>query len=223
MGEHLLPLDVPRIEDALRSFPTESGLGWDCFHLRAWLRLGITALTSLVLFFTLVEKAGRWPLAIGHVMIALLAKATGGFRPIGLFPSLVRIWMRARLPDATAWQALWNRPWLYAGPGRGADVAAWKQAARAESAAAFGLDYAAALLDLVKAFERVPHDLLVRRASSLRYNLYLLRVSTSAYLLARTVQVRGVCAKPVFAIRGITAGSGHATIELRVLLARMWD
>eukprot|EP00972_Heterocapsa_arctica_P044949 6633659-Heterocapsa_arctica.AAC.1 len=66
-------------------------------HPRAWLRLGDAVLTSLLHFFVLVEATGRWPAAIGHVMIVLLAKAAGGFRPIGLFPSVVRIWMRVRL------------------------------------------------------------------------------------------------------------------------------
>ena len=36
-------------------------------------------------------------------------------------------------------------------------VAAWKQAARAELAATLGTSYGQVLLDLVKAFERIPH------------------------------------------------------------------
>ena len=62
--------------------------------------LGDAALESLLHMFALVELAGRWPATIGHVMVVLLAKAAGGFRPIGLFPSVARIWMRIRLADA---------------------------------------------------------------------------------------------------------------------------
>ena len=52
-----------------------------------------------------------------------------------------------------------TRSWIYAGVGKGADIAAWKQAARAElaSTAKWKAGYAQALLDLVTAFERVPH------------------------------------------------------------------
>ena len=54
-----------------------------------------------------------------------------------------------------------HRPYLYAGKGMGADVAAWKQAARAELAATMNksVGYAVTLLGLVKAFERVPHHI----------------------------------------------------------------
>ena len=113
-------------------------------------------MSSLVELLGLVERVGRWPRNVGHVLVVLLAKPAGGFRPIGLFPSIVRVWMRIRLADAVVWQSAYDRPWLYAGAGKGAEVAAWRQAARAEQAAARGWDYAAVLLDLVKAFERVP-------------------------------------------------------------------
>ena len=40
--------------------------------------------------------------------------------------------MRIRLADAMVWQSMYERPWLYASSGRGADIAAWKQAIRSE-------------------------------------------------------------------------------------------
>ena len=191
LGDALPPLDEKRLIGAMRSFPAGTGLGWDRMHPRAWLRFGSAALHSLLHLFMLVEREGRWPDAIGHVIIVLLAKATGGFRPIGLFPSMVRVWMRIRLADAVVWQSLHDRSWLYASAGKGADVAAWKQAARSEQAAARDWQYAAILLDLVKAFERVPHDVLIRQAAALGYNLHLLRVSLAGYRLPRTLLVQG--------------------------------
>ena len=66
-------------------------------------------------------------------------------------------------------------------------MAAWKQGARAELGESFGLNHGIVLLDLIKAFKRIPHDWLVRQAVRHGYNLYLLRLSLAAYLLARAV------------------------------------
>ena len=59
---------------------------------------------------------------------------------------------------ARAWQLANERPFFYASAGKGAIPAAWKQAAWAELAAtALGLHYAAVLLGIVKARERIPY------------------------------------------------------------------
>jgi len=223
MGDALPPLDVDRLCGALLSFPAATGLGWDKMHPRAWLRLGRAALLSLLHLFSLVEAAGRWPAAVGHVLVVLLAKAAGGFRPIGLFPSIIRVWMRIRLADAVVWQSLHERPWLFASAGKGAEVAAWRQAARSEQAASKDWHYGASLLDMIKAFERVPHDVLVTKAMEKGYSLFLLKASLAAYRLPRALVVQGVCSKLLVACRGVTAGAGHAVIELRLLLGDLWD
>eukprot|EP00973_Karenia_brevis_P027521 3796324-Karenia_brevis.AAC.1 len=151
-------------------------------------------------------------------MVILLPKPDGGRRPIGLFPTLIRVWMRMRLVVAQQWQVEHNRNFLYAGPSCGADVAAWKQAAFAEIAKSANMQYAAVLLDLVKAFDNVPFDWLVAQGVRHGYNLWLLRLSIAAYGLGRVLSIDGVCAEEVVATRGITAGSVLAVIELRVLL-----
>ena len=185
--------------------------------------MGEAVLQSLLNFVRGDRAAVRLACCHRHVIVVLHAKATGGFRPIGLFPSVVRIWMRVRLADTIPWQSMYERPWLYASAGKGAEVAAWKQAARSEHAVARGWAYAAILLHLVKAFERVPHDMPGRHAVALGYNLHLLKVFLSAYRLPRTLLLERVCSRLVVATRGITAGAGHAVVELRLLLSDFWD
>ena len=116
-----------------------------------------------------------------------------------------------------------QHPFLYAGKGMGADIAAWKQAARAELAttAQFKVGYAQALLDLVKAFDRIPHWLIVREAIALGYPLWFIRLPFQAYKLKRVIKVRDVVSKEVQAYRGITAGSGTATSEMRLVMIRI--
>ena len=169
------------------------------------------------------ERSGRWQDGVGLVIIVLIPKGDGTYRPIGLMPWLPRLWMRARRINATTWERVNDRSWIYAGTGKGADIAAWNQSARAEMAAIgrWKTGYAQALLDLVKAFERVPYWLLVREAVELGYPMWMLRLSIATYKLPRTLRVGAVYSKMIVAIRGITAGSGLATTEMRLCMLRI--
>ncbi len=61
------------------------------------------------------EATGKWPEAVAFVVVVLLPKPDGGFRPIALLRLLPRIWVRARREVATEWERLHKRPYLYAG------------------------------------------------------------------------------------------------------------
>ncbi len=169
------------------------------------------------------ELVGRWPEAVALVVVVLLPKPDGGRRPIGLLPLLPRVWMRARRDIAHLWERTCDRPFLYAGPARGAHVAAWRQAARAELAAAVNACYGQVLLDLVKAFERIPHARLVHEARRLKYPLWMLRLSIATYRLGRTLRLDGAWSMIVRATRGIVAGSGFATSEMRPVMIHIVD
>ncbi len=222
--EPLPPLTVDIMCDAAGTFPASTGLGWDKLHPKAVRRCGAAAVGALVRILVLAELVGGWPAAIGVTMICLLPKPEGGRRPIGLLPSVIRWWMRARLDIVRSWQAAHERPYFYAGPRKGAEVASWKQAARAELARASRfVDHATAMLDMVKAFERVPHQWLLRQGARYAYPLRVLRLSIAAYRLSRCITIDGCCSILMLAGRGITAGSVHATIELRMLLIEWLD
>ena len=196
----------------------------DDLHPRALLRLPDSLLLALLALLAACEHQGRWPRAVAIVIVALLPKPDGGRRPIGLFPWLPRVWMRIRRQVARDWELANPRPYLYAGVGKGANVAAWKQGARAELAQSLPhVLYGQALLDLVKAFERVPHHVLVREAIRLGYSLWILRLALAAYRLGRVIRVDGILSTVVYAARGITAGSGLATTEMRILLMHIVD
>ena len=80
-------------------------------------------------------------------------------------------------------------PSLFGGEGMGAQRAARQVAFRAEAAARDGLHYAQSLLDLVKAFERVHHWLLLREAIRLGYPVWKLRLSVATYRMPRMLRV----------------------------------
>ena len=130
--------------------------------------------------------------------------------------------MKARAGLVRQWEADNPNEALYGGAGKGAQRAAWVGAFHAENAKLTKQKHAQALIDLVKAFEMIPHQELINAAASREYPLKLLRLSLAAYWLDRAVGISGLFAECVRATRGITAGSGHATAKLRVLLIDMF-
>ena len=97
----------------------------------------------------------------------------------------------------------------------GAQRAAWLVALRAEYAAYDKLNLALALLDLVKAFETVPHRQLTEAAKERGYSGTLLRLSLAAYRLRRAVA--GVLGQRL-------AGSPeHHGVALTTMISRFID
>ena len=68
--------------------------------------------------------------------------------------------MRARAYVARAWEAAHALPCLFGGRGMGPQRAAWEAAFAAEMAGLRKQEHIQALLDLVKAFEMIPHGFL---------------------------------------------------------------
>lgn len=117
-----------------------------------------------VLCVMAAEVRGEWPQLAGWFVIVLLPKTDGGRRPIGLLPCLPRIWARTRRSIAAEWKKNNSREYLYVGTGKGSEVGAWRQVARAELAAFDYKSDARRLFDLVKACERIPHWVLSKEA-----------------------------------------------------------
>ena len=97
LGPELPSLAVDAFRAACRTFPNGVGLGWDKAHPKAIARCSDFAIRCLLQVLVMAEQCGRWPSDIGVILVVLLPKADGGRRPIGLFPTLIRVWMRARL------------------------------------------------------------------------------------------------------------------------------
>ena len=203
---------------AIDTFPVGTGKGDDNIGPRAYSRLSDAALLALIALLRACEACGCWGANAFVVLIVLLPKPDGGLRPIGLFPSMIRIWGRARADVARAWEAAHTMPQFYGGSGMGAQRAAWIASFQAETATADRRGHVAGLLDLVKAFERVPHDRIAEAARRHGFPLALVRLSLAAYRLRRTIGVDGIFSALVVACRGITAGWAFATTELRLIL-----
>ena len=73
----------------------------------------------------------------------------------------------------------------------------------------------------MKAFDLVPHWVLIREGLALGYPLWLLRLSLATYKMKRVVRVRKIVSGLIWAFRGMTAGSGFATTEMRVVMINL--
>ena len=93
MGDELPAILAEEICEAAKTFPDETGLGWDRWHPKVVCRLSPQLLQLLVLILMECESTGTWPKGAGLVIIGLLEKSDGGFRPIGLLPTQARLWM----------------------------------------------------------------------------------------------------------------------------------
>ena len=77
----------------------------DGFHVRHFGLLSDQALGTLAQLLRLIEATGMWPSQVSQLIVALLAKPSGGFRPIGVFPGIYRLWMKSRGGLCMQWES----------------------------------------------------------------------------------------------------------------------
>ena len=75
----------------------------------------------------------------------------------------------------------------------------------------------------MKAFEKIPYRVLLREARKLGYRLRLLRLAIVTYRLPRVLRVGEALSDLAYATRGIVAGSGTATTEMRLAMISIVD
>ena len=131
------------------------------------------------------ETNGAWPEEIATSLIHLIPKPTGGRRPIGVLPTLVRVWERARKPIVQRWSRESMSHYDWAVQGRSAEAAAWQQSMLDEAATADGLQSAAIFFDLAKAFETVRLDLVWEAGLQQGFPPTILRLGLEAFAFER--------------------------------------
>ena len=97
--DHTPPHASSLLEEGIRmaanSFPVNTGLGGDNIAPRALARLSSPSIKVLIALFLCVEAAGAKLLSL--CSSSSIPKPDGGRRPIGLCPTIIPIWMRARV------------------------------------------------------------------------------------------------------------------------------
>ena len=153
----------------------------------------------------------------------LIPKLGGGLRPIGLLPSVVRLWERLRRPMITNWMQQQSRRYDWAAVGKTAEAAAWHQLVMSEGVDATCDDPSAlavttVLLDLVKCSEKV------QLMHVWRWGLYwgvpsgLLKLILQVFSFQRALVVEGSHSRLLHTINAIVPGSVFSCAVLHIVL-----
>ena len=170
-----------------------------------------------------IEACGLWPSMVELILVVQIPKADGGRRPIGLLPTLVRVWEKIRKPIVEAWRCTVERGYNFAAKGKSSETAAWIQAHNAEVAVSKGGSSVAALLDLTKAFEMVRLELIWLAGLTMHFPPTILRLVLEAFSFCRRLTLMGAVSEPVFTLSSILAGGGYATDALFIIMCGVCD
>ena len=88
----LTDLAVADVRKTARSFKQHAGIGADGWHPHSLALLSDIGVETVLHMFTLIERSGIWPSRLSHVWYSLIPKLHGGLRPIGLLPTMARVW-----------------------------------------------------------------------------------------------------------------------------------
>ena len=148
------------------------------------------------------------------MITGLPLRPRGGFRPIGLFRGLYRVWARARkgLVDDWARELTRDRPMFTMTSGRKATDAVCRSQVRtvaAQHRCTVELDW-----DVAKCFEHVVRSKLRRKATDVGYPAAILRLSLALYAWKRYIRFTGgIVEEPALATRGVVAGLTFVVYE----------
>ena len=217
-SDELPPLGGNDIVKAAASFSSTTSVGCDTVPPRAMSWVSDRLALDIATFLNGVEATGAWPAEVATALVHLIPKPDTGRRPIGVLPSIVRVWERSRKAAVQKWLRVNKFEFDWATQGRSAEAAAWHQALMDEAATAQSLVSATAFVDLTKAFENVRLEDVWRSGRHYGFPLQILRPALEAFTFARRLCYHKAVTDPVYTLSAILAGGGFAQVALLLVL-----
>ena len=220
LEERALPGPLPDPEEfrgLIRSYRWSTAIGCDHWAPRSLAMLSDQLIKDLVELCAAMILHGVMPTQLSLLLVVLIPKTEGGERPIGIFPTVLRLldrWYR--------WS--YGAQWLKRQPSRGffgargstVEDAVWRQGLLAEWSHAVGKHSATYLLDIRKAFEHITHQHLWEVAGRHGFSRTWLAWLIGAFRMQRRLQVIGGVSEVVCASRSVVPGSSFADILMRM-------
>ena len=192
---------------------------WAYAHMRMW-HADIWGFVAAL--FDLVELCGRWPNALWAAIVCMLDK--GGtndpldHRPVVLLPCLYRLWARTRAKTFRQWQ---RRAGIQPLPGddKGSEDQGLLLTYALAEGRATGVEVSAAAVDLSKAYDRMPLQLLAAMAWAIGMPLcwaigmplWLALPYLHMYSAPRVVKVAAAYGQALLPTHGLVPGCPAAT------------
>jgi hypothetical protein len=229
------PIDHPIILDAGLIFPPVVGIkqlartyrwntsvGVDHWPPRMIGLIDDWLLQVLCHLIRLLVITARTPRHFHQLLVHLIPKTDGGDRPIGVYPTIIRIISRwFRRAYGAVWQAKQPAIAHWGIRDRSIDHGVWRLAAFMEWCRATGRSSASFFLDIAKAFENIEHDTLVKLARQASFSEALLRWVIHLYRFPRSVVFLGSLAEPVRATKTVVPGDSFADLMMRIMITPM--
>ena len=155
---------LSEVRKAIRSFPMFTAVGHDEWEPWSWRHLSDGAIEALIDIGLAMENMMVHPRQCKVNILKLLPKPAGGYKTIGILPTLLRIWCRTRREFIRCWQLTNARSYFWGDAGRGFEKAVWWESLANESCVLKGRQAVTVLLDLFKCFERVLHVIAFKNA-----------------------------------------------------------
>ena len=217
------PVPVHVIRAVSRSYSIATAQVQDGFHVAHFAMLSDGALACLARIFALMEITGLVPRQVENIILAMIGKPRGGYRPIALFAAFCRIWARCRAHYVKAWQISFDRPFFACAKGRAPYDTVWRQAIRAERAVLTGGAAATILWDGHKFFEKFSLKRLFEQGRMFGFPDFVLRVAINLYLGPRHMVMSGLTLAAWFVKHGLPAGCTHADAFVKLYCLAQFD
>ena len=103
---------VDVIRKASSAYSSKSAIGGDGFHMRHYSFLSDGGLQCVAAIWMAMELISAIPGPIDHTCLIMLVKPSGGYRPIGLFSSLYRLYTRIMICECMIWELKFPRSYF---------------------------------------------------------------------------------------------------------------
>ena len=127
-----------QLKEAANKFAVGTGVSADGTHPRHFGMLSQGGLQTLSLIIVAMESIGMLPKPLRFLLMPLLSKPAGGYRPILMQAGLMRLWEKLRINKLEEFMEETARPYWVIAKGRSCEDVIWGQAVASERGVARG-------------------------------------------------------------------------------------